>query len=284
VAGAAQDALDREHVARVVEVGGVDVEAQDAAGERRAGADERGARGALEGGGRGEPESRRAGLRAAAQREQRRPPVVVVGEVVVQRAGVRVGGGDEPARVQADAAELRASRVDGRDRRFRVQSRELGADPVAERPLEARRPPGAPVLQAVLGDGIAGVDAVEQPVDQRAGERAWNGCSCGAGMTSSVTRAMPRSSSQSRISAQRSKVAGSTSCSATATTLGDGGAARTALTASAPGAGRRRARARAGARVGWAVAPAWCAAPRGSAAWRRGRAVRGRVLARVAGK
>ncbi len=48
------------------------------------------------------------------------------------------------------------------------------------------------------------------------GRRSWNGCRSGAGMTSSVTRSTPRSSSQSRISAQRSKVAGSTSCSDTA--------------------------------------------------------------------
>ena len=50
----------------------------------------------------------------------------------------------------------------------------------------------------------------------RSGRRWKNGCRSGAGMTSSVARSMPWSASQSRISAQRSNVAGSTSWIATA--------------------------------------------------------------------
>ncbi len=58
--------------------------------------------------------------------------------------------------------------------------------------------------------------ALRQPAAPARAGGSSNGCRSGAGITSSVTRSTPWSSSQSRISAQRSNVAGSTSCSETA--------------------------------------------------------------------
>ena len=112
------------------------------------------------------------------------------------------------------------------------------------------------------------------------GRRSDSGCMSRAGITSSVARATPRSSSQSRISAARSNVAGSTSCTATASTPPSRGIAHLAGPACPEHArGSRRPAARARAPT---CAPRRCDARRRRAARtragrRRARAARSRA-------
>ena len=139
------------------------------AGERRAGADERGRRGALERVLTCRGRARACVVRALpCSAEQRRPPVEARREVLAQRAGVGVAGGDEPARLQAGARE----HARGRPRPTRrVASASRPGYSAAAPPCQPRSGrasgagrPRAPVLEAVLGDRVARVDAVEQPV------------------------------------------------------------------------------------------------------------------------
>src|SRR5215218_182749 len=149
--GAAEDGLEREHVARPVEVGRVEVEPQQAPGGERARPHRE--RRAAQGEGR-----RERGVLTADEPQQRRPPVEVGAQVVPERGRVGVGGGDEAARLHAGQGEHPAAGHDARPRRLRVEPGELRL--VAAPPADG---PGAAVLEAVLRDGVAAVAAVEQP-------------------------------------------------------------------------------------------------------------------------
>ena len=128
-----------------------------------------------------------------------RPPGVALADRRAQRGRVGVAGGDEAERLDARELQQAPPGVDGAACLLLVQPGELR--------LAAR--------EAVLRDRVAAVRAVEEPLGElgaRGGERV----QAGAGTTSSVTRSIPWSSSQSRMSAVRVNVAGSTSWIATA--------------------------------------------------------------------
>ena len=128
-------------VARVVEVGGMQVQPQHAPGERRAGAHQRGRGRALERRGRAEAQrgrvargARRAARAASPTSRSRRA------SCCAQRARVRVGGGDEPARRAGRRRRARAAGLDRRRRRLGVQPgvlRGRAALPAAQRPRAA---------------------------------------------------------------------------------------------------------------------------------------------------
>ena len=195
--GAAQHALEREHVARV----------------RRGRLGRRSRR-------RSGPPARRAG----AQRQRRQPDGRRTGRGRGAVQPHQVGPPGDSARAPCCAARAcRRSRAP-RTRPARrprasagaARSRPRGAPPRAEA-VRTRRVPGTADVEAVLRDRVAARSARSQQPLGELGLAVENGCRSGAGTTSSVTRSIPWSSSQSRMSAQRGNVAGSTSWIATAT-------------------------------------------------------------------
>ena len=197
-AGAAQDGLEREHVARPVEVGGVEVEPQDPAGRERGGAHARaGSRRSESAGATRRGRGRRAA--AASPTSRSRAPARAAAPAC------RRSRGDEAARRDAGEREHAAAGVDARARGVGVEPGELRvAAPRGARRARCWKPCWA----------IASPRSRQSSSHAARSGRRWkNGCRSGAGMTSSVARSMPWSSSQSRISAQRSNVAGSTSWS-----------------------------------------------------------------------
>ena len=189
VAGTSEDPLDGQHVARVIEVGWVQVEPQDAAGERGAGADQRRRRGALERAARPQAERGRRRAPGAAQGEQRRPPVEAAAQVLAQRTRVRVAGGDEPARLQPDAGEDAQAGLDGRDRRLRVEPgvlRGLPALPLADRAAEPRT--------AAACAGAAGRAGRRRRRRRRDRAASWPAPASGRGTGAAAARGSPAAS------------------------------------------------------------------------------------------
>ena len=184
---------------------------------RREGARERAARAASSRPGRA-ARSRAVGVGAAVDPQQAGPPAKLRLGSRAQRRRVGVGRGDEAVGLDTGELQHPPAGMHGAPRLRAVEADEL-AGALARRPRdqwrgEARGARGA-VLKAVLRDGVAGAAALAQPADHLRRALAY-GCRSRAGITSSVTRSTPWSSSQSRISAQRSNVAGSMPCSATA--------------------------------------------------------------------
>ena len=135
-----------------------------------------------------------------------------------QRAGVGVGGGDEPVGLDARQLQHRASRRARRGASPRRRDRRTLRCGVLGQGAAGARSASRPrrdVLEAVLGDRVAGAPALGQPADHL-GRAFADRVQVASGITSRVTRSTPWSSSQSRIRAQRSKVAGSIPCRATA--------------------------------------------------------------------
>ena len=158
-------------------------------------------------------------MHARPDAQQRRPPVVALRELVAQRAGCT----RSPARRTRGAA--RPPRPSGAGRcpgRPRSRPRRARGTPPPRRPANA-----APRARAGAGAGCgsAGARAGRSRRPRRGGRAASRPAPARgsrtaavprAGITSSVTRSTPRSPSQSRISAQRWKLAGWMSWIATA--------------------------------------------------------------------
>ena len=215
--------LRRADVARVLEVGRVQVEAQRCrprAPPQRARPAARARRLSVA---RGAERQRRAPPSAARRRApmeaaQVPPTSRTRGPALAQRGRVGVGGRDEPARVEPGEVQDAAAGLGprGASRRSSRPTNSAAGPPWRARALphgEARR---ADVRKPCWAIASPRVRALRRATRTISGRRSWKGCRSGAGITSSVARSTPWSSSQSRISAQRSKVAGSTSCSATA--------------------------------------------------------------------
>ena len=149
---------------------------------------------------------------AADEAQQRRPPVEVGRQLAAQRGRVGVRGRDEAARPEAGEHQHPASA----SMLARVASASMCANS-ASGPWRRSRPAG-PARRCWKPCCAIASPRSRQSSSQaaRSGRRWKNGCRSGAGITSSVARSMPWSASQSRISAQRSNVAGSTSWIATA--------------------------------------------------------------------
>ncbi len=203
---ARQHRLEREHEPRTVEVGRVQVEPQQPARGERARAD---------------AERRAAAARAPARRDARSRPTSRSSvahqskssrELAAQHRRVGVRGRDEAARpTPASISILRPASM-----LACVASASMCANS-ASGPWRRSRPAG-PARRCWKPCCAIASPRSRQSSSQaaRSGRRWKNGCRSGAGITSSVARSMPWSSSQSRISAQRSNVAGSTSWIATA--------------------------------------------------------------------
>ena len=199
---------------------------------------------------------------------------------------VGVGGGDEAAgSIPASFSTRRRRRARGRSRRRRARGtrgaslagRRRRRGQRARRDCTWRKPCWA-IASPCAARSRSQVTNLRSTVDR--------GCRSRAGITSSVTRSTPRSSSQSRISAPRSNVAGSMSCTATASVRGSGGTRasrarrwRPRQRALAVAGGEPIERALPGARGDAARAPRRAAGA--AAASRRARAARRRARRRV---
>ena len=174
--GALEHALQREHVARVLQVGRVQVQAQRVArkhrrrrGSARGRACAPGRRSCrmLQAGASSRPRRPSASSGGAVHAEQAGPPAKAPGQHAAQGGRVGVGGRDEA--VGLDAGELEhapagaaprgaSPRCRGRRTR-RCAARARAASSGAAKPRRAR----ALVLKAVLGDRVAGAAALAQP-------------------------------------------------------------------------------------------------------------------------
>ena len=209
-ARAAQDRLEREHVGRPVEVGRVQVEPQHAAGRQRGRADRE--RGAADRHGGGEaPRGRGRRTAAASPTSRSRPPARGAARACRRTRARRTRAARRrrarstrrPAAMLACvcARSMPANSASGRRTCLGPRPRHRFASPRWRKPCWAIASPRSRQSSSQAA---------------RSGRRWKNGWRSGAGITSSVARSTPWSSSQSRISAQRSNVAGSTSWIATA--------------------------------------------------------------------
>ena len=190
-ARARQHPLQGHHVARVLEVGRVQVQAQGAGRQQRADAHERRREDAAQrpGGGEapggGQParptgsdpvcpgDADRSRAPASTPRlravhpQQPRPPAEPEAQRLAQRGGVGVGGGDEAVRLDAGELEHAPAGVDRATGLLAVQpdelARPLTVGPGEQLPRRAARA-RAHVLEAVLGDRVAGAAALAQPL------------------------------------------------------------------------------------------------------------------------
>ncbi len=143
----------------------------------------------------------------------------LLGEHPAQRRRVCVGRRDEAVGLDARRASDAPARLDRPAGLVAVEAHELrraASAQACERAGAKRRRGAAARAESRAGRSSRPRAGARPASSTISGERSPSGCRSRAGITSSVTRSTPWSSSQSRISAQRSNVAGSMSCRATA--------------------------------------------------------------------